>query len=162
MLTIEKDLFSYFDETEFYNTIGEELSKRLEERGFGNQSVFLINYVCNQIRSYIYEHTAKSIFKVYDESDPLDYTLKIGLVEEYSTKLNDTQVLSLKLACIYQADYILNAGSTERMSGISVGDRFISKEDLKSFSVCDISRTFLSNAGLLYSGLGGGMYAWIK
>lgn len=162
MLTIEKDLFSYFDETEYYNTIGEELSKRTEERGFGNQSIYLINYVCNHIRSYIFEHTQKNIYKVYEESDPLDYTLHIGLIQEYSTELKDEQVMALKLACIYQCDYILNAGSTERMNGVSVGNTFLSKQDLKSFAVCDIAHTLLANAGLLYSGLGGGLYAFIE
>ena len=162
MAILDRDDFSYFDETEYYNMIGEDLSKRTEERGFGNQSVFLINYVSNQIRAYIYEHTAKNLYKIYDEKTPNDYQLKLGLTKEYAITLTDEQVKAIKLACIYQCDYILDNGSPERMSGTSVANNFISKQELKEFEVCSISRTLLANAGLLYAGIGGGLYAWIK
>ena len=74
------------------------------------------------------------------------------------------QVEAVQLACIYQADYIIDNGSPERMSGLSISSRtaVLDKRDLVSYEICDIARTELLNAGLLYAGIGGGLNAWIK
>lgn len=161
-MALDRDLYTYFNEDDFANIIGVELSEKLKDRGDGNQSIFLITYVSNQIRSFIYEHTNMNLFKSYDEETPNEYTISIGMTEDYTTELKSSQVNALKMACVYQADYILDSGSTERMNGVAIGDKLVSKQDLKSFEVCSMSYNLLANAGLLYRGIGGGLYAWFN
>jgi hypothetical protein len=155
--------YTYFTNNEYENIIGESISKRVEDRGENMQSLYLIIYVGNLIKNYIFAHTGKHLYKEY-EDDPNVYKLYQGLVRDYTTKLTDEQVRAIKLACIYQLDYILDVGSTERMSGIGAHPKAMgfTKQYLKEFEICSISRQLLANAGLLYSGIGGGVYAWVK
>ena len=92
------------------------------------------------------------------------YILSSNIDIIYEVKLTRDQITALKLACIYQADYILDNGSTERMSAISLVNRSnkYDKADLKEFEICSMSYSLLSQAGLLYQGIGGGVYARTK
>jgi hypothetical protein len=151
-------------ETEIKNIIGEDLSKLIEERGVDNKSIYLVIYVSMLIKQYIEERTQKNLYKEYNEDNPTEYDLYIGLKLDYSLKLNDEMIKAIKVACIYQLDYILENGSAERMSGISINARgmVLDKKALNQFKICDMAHTQLVNKGIIYSGLGGGVNAWIK
>lgn len=154
--------YQYFTDNDFYEIIGEHLEEKLSARAVDNSSSYFITYTSTLIKNRIEEMSAKRLFKE-DASDG-SYELYIGLVKEYAVKLTKEQVSGLILACIYQADYMLENGSTERMSAIGLVNRSnkYSKADLKEFEICSISQNILDNLGLTYMGIGGGVYARIK
>lgn len=165
--------FSLFDDNDFYEIIGEHLNDKLQDRGIDNYSTYFITYTSVLIQSYIRQYTGLNLYKEYDESDPNDYELTLALSKKvkddkvdyvYGTKLTDTQIELLKLACVYQADYIIDNGSTERMTAMGMINRSnkYDKKDLHEFEVCSVSHDLLANAGLLYQGMGGGVYAKLK
>ena len=155
--------YQLFDSTDFKNIIGKDLNSVLssEGTGKGNEAETFITYVSTFVKNYIAEHTGKHLFV---QRTPEGFIFKLGRTSGTAYKLRPEQVEALQLACIYQADYILDNGSPERMSGLSISSRtaVLDKKDLVSYRMCDISRSELLNAGLLYAGLGSGVDAWIK
>ena len=154
--------YQYFTDNDFYEIIGEHLEEKLSARAIDNSSSYFITYASTLIKNRIEEMSAKRLFKE-DNADG-SYELYIGLIKDYAVQLTKTQVSGIVLACIYQADYMLDNGSTERMSAIGLVNRSnkYNKADLKEFEVCSISQNILDNLGLTYMGIGGGMYARIK
>lgn len=154
--------YQYFTDNDFYEIIGEHLEEKLSARAVDNSSSYFITYTSTLIKNRIEEMSAKRLFR----EDKIDgtYDLYIGLIKEYSVKLTKEQVSGIILACIYQADYMLENGSTERMSAIGLVNRSnkYNKTDLKEFEICSISQNILDNLGLTYMGIGGGVYARIK
>ena len=154
--------YQYFTDNDYYEIIGEHLDDKLSARSIDNSSSYFITYTSMLIKNRIEEMSAKRLF----EEDNADgsYDLYIGLLKEYSVKLTKDQLSGIVLACIYQADYMLENGSTERMSAIGLVNRSnkYNKSDLKEFEICSISQNILDNLGLTYMGIGGGMYARIK
>lgn len=158
---MDRTEYQYFTDDEFYEIIGEHISSKLEDRTYDDSASYFITYTSLLIKTRIEEMTAKRLFK---EVNNTDYDLYLGLVQQYAVKLTDEQKSALKLACILEADYIIENGSSERMSAIALVNRSnkYSKEDLKSFEICSVSQNLLDNMGLTYQGLGGGLYARIK
>jgi hypothetical protein len=229
--------FMLFNENDFNNIIGEQLSVVLEDRGINGYPEYFMTYVSLQIANHIREYTSLNIYKEYSEENPDDYNAYLGLANhketysgkiinatvipntvEYSkdwlyldkevekeedrvpvageiynvksiknsyfvwypssekyvrvnppyitfcTELTPSQVEMIKLACVYQADYIIDNGSTERMTAMGMVNRSnkYNKADLHEFEICSMSHMLLANAGLLYAGIGGGVYAKIK
>lgn len=166
--------FTLFDEDDFYQIIGEQLDDKLKDRGIDNYSTYFITYASVLIQSHIREYTSLNIYKEYNEATPNDYTAHLALARHtkedgtykytYDVKLTEEQVEMLKLACVYQADYMIDNGSTERMTAMGMVNRSnkYDKNDLHEFEVCSVSHNILATAGLLYQGIGGGVYARIK
>lgn len=154
--------YQYFTESDFYEIIGEQLANRLSERTSDQSASYFITYTSILIKNRIEEMSAKRLFK--DDNSDGSYEMSIGLIKEYSTELTKEQIAGIKLACIYQADYMLDNGSTERMTAIGLVNRSnkYDKKDLKEFEICSVSQTILDNLGLTYMGIGGGVYARIK
>lgn len=154
--------YQYFTESDFYEIIGEQLANRLSERTYDQSASYFITYTSILIKNRIEEMSAKRLFK--DDNSDGSYEMSIGLIKEYSTELTKEQITGIKLACIYQADYMLDNGSTERMTAIGLVNRSnkYDKKDLKEFEICTVSQTILDNLGLTYMGIGGGVYARIK
>ena len=102
----------------------------------------------------------------YIVDDDGNWSVVIGEHYEYmyEVSLTPEQIETIKLACVYQADYIIENGSTERMTAMGMVNRSnkYNKADLHEFEICSMSHMLLANAGLLYAGLGGGVYAKIK
>lgn len=160
-MPLQSQNYTLFKDTDFKNIVGRNLNSILSSEGDGNPSERFITYVSIFIKNYIAEHTGKHLYK---ETTPEGFILKLGRTKETAYKLTDAQVEAVQLACIYQADYIIDNGSPERMSGLSISSRtaVLDKRDLVSYKICDIARSELLNAGLLYAGIGGGLNAWIK
>lgn len=156
--------YKLFTEAEFQTVIGKSLNDILSNESLGLNSTYFINYVCLDILSYIEEHSGRKLYKEISPTDNTDYDLYYGFKRSTAIKLSEEAKEAVKLACIYQADYIIDNGSTERMNGIFTGMRSgsISKQLMKEFEICDICRRKLTNAGLLYAGIGVGTNAWFK
>jgi hypothetical protein len=170
---LDKNDFTLFNENEFNNIIGDPLSVILEDRGINGYPEYFITYTSLQIANHIREYTSLNIYKEYNQeySDDYDAYLALARHEEdgeykytFGIKLKPEQIEAIKLACIYQADYIIDNGSTERMTAMGMVNRSnkYNKADLHEFEICSMSHMLLANAGLLYQGLGGGLYAKIK
>lgn len=244
---LDKNDFTLFNENDFNNIIGEQLSVVLEDRGINGYPEYFITYVSLQIANHIREYTSLNIYKEYNEENPEDYKLLLALskysipekiigrkysysdvlslngvhykvattltdghylitnndlilgrvnpqnltieftngdkfnyiVDDngtwiitidahtgymYDISLTKEQITAIKLACVYQADYIIDNGSTERMTAMGMINRSnkYNKKDLHEFEICSMSHTLLSTAGLLYAGIGGGVYAKVK
>ena len=234
---IDKNDLMLFNENDFNNIIGEQLSVVLEDRGINGYPEYFMTYASLQIANHIREYTSLNIYKEYNEADPNDYYAYLGLAnnkETYSGKIIDATIIPnteeyskgwlylnkpvekeedrvpvageiynvkslknsyfvwspaiekyvrvkppyitfcieltpaqidiVKLACVYQADYIIDNGSTERMTAMGMINRSnkYNKKDLHEFEICDMAHMLLANAGLLYQGIGGGLYAKIK
>lgn len=113
------------------------------------------------------------IYKVLSEGDYKDKLYRYDGVKwievkrrgiSYRIDLTEDQINFLKLACVYQADYIIDNGSTERMTSMGLINRSnkYNKYDMHEFEICSVSHNLLANAGLLYQGIGGGVYAKLK
>lgn len=170
---IDKNDLMLFNENDFNNIIGEQLSVVLEDRGINGYPEYFMTYASLQIANHIREYTSLNIYKEYNEADPNEYDAHLALsrhekdgeyVYTFGIKLNKEQIDIIKLACVYQADYIIDNGSTERMTAMGMINRSnkYNKKDLHEFEICDMSHMLLANAGLLYRGIGGGLYAKIK
>ena len=170
---MERYDYTLFDEDDFYQIIGEHLNDKLQERGIDNYSVYFITYASVLIQSHIREYTGLNLYKEYDEEAPNYYELHLALAKKvkddkteyiYEVKLTEEQINFIKLACVYEADYLIDNGSTERMTAMGMVNRSnkYDKYDLHEFEVCSISHNLLANAGLLYQGMGGGVYAKLK
>lgn len=170
---LERDNFTLFDEDDFYNIIGEHLTDKLQDRGIDNYATYFITYSSILIQSHIREYTGLNLYKEYSEDAPNDYELHLALSRKvkddsveylYECKLTSDQIEMIKLACVYQADYIIDNGSTERMTSMGLINRSnkYNKYDMHEFEICSVSHNLLANAGLLYQGLGGGVYAKLK
>ena len=162
-MTLQRDKYKLFNKTDFSNIIGKDLDEVLANEGTGHNSEYFITYTSLLISQTITSFGGRRLFKIEGRS-PNDFTIKFGRTLDTAVKLSDEQVENLKLACVYQADYMLDNGSPERMSGLSISSRtaVISKEQLSSYSLCDMSYRLLLDAGLLYSGLGANTNAWFK
>lgn len=160
-MALQTKNYTLFEDVDFKNIIGKNLNSILSSEGDGNNADKFITYVSVFIKNYIAQHTGKHLFK---EITPEGFILKLGRTSGTAYKLTAEQVEAVQLACIYQADYIIDNGSPERMSGLSISSRtaVLDKRDLVSYEICDIARAELLNAGLLYAGIGGGLNAWIK
>ena len=171
---IEKNNFTLFSEDDFNSIIGEQLSVILEDRGIDGYPDYFITYTSLQIANHIREYTSLNIYKDYNDENPNEYDAYIALAKHelgngeirytLGTKLTPSQIETIKLACVYQADYIIENGSTERMTAMGMVNRSnkYNKADLHEFEICSMSHMLLANTGLLYAGLGGGVYAKIK
>ena len=159
-MTLQGDKYQLFTKTDFTNIIGKDLDEVLSNEGTGHNSNYFITYTSLLISSFVSAH-GRNLFKV-NGSSPQDFTVKYGVVEDTAKTLNDKQLEKLKLACVYQADYMLDNGSPERMSGLSISSRtaVVSKKELSSYQICDMSYRLLVDAGLLYTGLGANTNAW--
>lgn len=123
------------------------------------------------LQGKVYPDTNKIIL---NNGDEYDYTIDddnnwIVFIEEhyrynFEVRLTEEQIDAIKLACVYQADYIIDNGSTERMTAMGMVNRSnkYDKMDLHEFEVCSVSHNILATAGLLYQGIGGGVYAKFK
>ena len=160
-MELNKNNYKLFTVAEFQNIIGKNLNDILSNESLGLNSDYFITYVCVQVMSYIEEHSGRKLYKEISPTDSNDYDLYYGFKRSTALKLSESTIEKIKLACIYQADYIIDNGSTERMSGIFVRGG-ASKYSMKDFEVCEICRRFLSNAGLLYAGIGVGTNAWFE
>lgn len=156
--------YRLFTEAEFQTVIGKSINEALSNESLGLNSTYFINYVCFDIMSYIEEHSGRELYKEISPTDNTDYDLYYGFTRSTAVKLSERTKEKIKMACIYQADYFLDNGSTERMNGIFVGMRSgnISKSLMKEFELCESARRVLSNSGLLYAGIGSGTNAWFK
>lgn len=170
---INKEDLILFNTNDFYNIIGEQLSVILEDRGINGYPEYFITYASLQIANHIREYTSLNIYKEYNDINTDNYDAYLALARHendgkytytFGTKLTSEQVDAIKLACVYQADYIIENGSTERMTAMGMVNRSnkYNKADLHEFEICSMSHMLLSNFGLLYSGIGGGVYAKIK
>lgn len=169
---LSKNNYKLFTKADFINMIGKDLDEELANEDVNNASDYLIAYVSNQINAYIMKRTSRRLFKV-DTSTDYDiyygyrnavFTDARGVEHHTGHKLNENQKELLKLACVYQADYIITGGSSERMNGVSLASRtsILKKEELDSYEVCNIAVSMLTEAGLLYAGRGRGAYAWFE
>ena len=165
--------YALFDENDFEQIIGEQLTDKLQDRGIDNYATYFITYVSLLIQSHIREYTGLNLYKEYDDNAPNDYELHLALSRKvkdgeyeylYEVKLTEDQINFIKLACVYEADYLIDNGSTERMTAMGMVNRSnkYDKYDLHEFEVCSVSHNLLANAGLLYQGMGGGLYAKLK
>ena len=221
--------YALFDENDFEQIIGEQITDKLQDRGIDNYATYFITYVSLLIQSHIREYTGLNLYKEYDDNTPNDYELCLGLskqkktiveayiVGDYNTPewlsleeggeplipskkvrykimtdgayknkyygfdgkvwypsdsvdityridLTEDQINFVKLACVYEADYLIDNGSTERMTAMGMVNRSnkYDKYDLHEFEICSVSHNLLANAGLLYQGIGGGLYAKLK
>lgn len=163
-MSLQANNYSLFTDTDFKNIIGKNLNSILSSEGDGNPAGAFITYVSVFIKNYITEQTGKHLFKELKSNSPEGFILKLGRTKGTAFTLTSEQVEAIKLACVYQADYIIDNGSPERMSGLSISSRtaILDKRDLESYKICDISRAELLGAGLLYAGIGSGLNAWIK
>lgn len=157
-MALNADKYKLFTNADFQNIIGRNLEEILENEGSGNNSDYFITYVSNLINNYIKSRSGRSIFKKYNSNSPEDYEAIWGYSENAGFTLNQRQLEALQLACIYQADYIIDNGSSERMSGLSMSGRsgIIAKQQMAEYDICSMSQQLLANSGLLYAGLRGG------
>lgn len=162
MIELNRDDYILFTSSEFERIIGQSLSSKLQDRGSGQEELYFRIYASNLIRSAIMEYTSHILEKKY-EDDPNDYELYLRVRGNLLRKLSRQQIENIKLACIYQADFIIENGSPERMLGVAIGEgQRIDKKHLKEFELSSLALTFLTASGVLYTGLGGGTYEWIK
>ena len=156
-MVLTKAKYMLFTSTDFLNMTGRSLDEEYRSEDVGHSSDFFITYVSLFLNTYILRFSGRRIFKKEDG-------LYWGISEGKSFKLNEDQEEIIKLACVYQADYFLDNGSPERMSGLSVrsGSAVLSKEDMTDYQLCDTSRDLLISGGFLYQGRGAGINAWLK
>ena len=162
-MTLQRTKYQLFTSTDFSNIVGKSLDEVLANEGSGHNSEYFITYTSLLISNFITTFGGRKLFRV-EGSSPNDFKIKFGRTLDTATTLTEEDVEKLKLACVYQADYMLDNGSPERMSGLSISSRtaVISKEQLSSYKICDLSFGLLLEAGLLYSGLGANTNAWFK
>lgn len=164
-MTLFTEDYKLFDTADFKNITGKSLDAILERDSSGNPSDYMIIYTSIFINSYISRLTGgRKIFKTKDTNSPNNYIYSYGFTSNTAFKLTKRQEEALKLACVYQCDYFIDNGSAERISGLSISSRtaVLSKNDLVSYQVCDVTRALLAEAGFLYAGIGSGMNAWSK
>lgn len=164
-MSLNREKYTLFTNTDFINIIGRDLNDVLSNEGIGNNGDYLITYVSNLINMFIKSKSGRGLFKVYDEASPNDYKAIWGYTEKTGVMLSERQIEAIKLACVYQTDYIIDNGSSERMSGLSLVGRsgVIPKHQMEEYEICKMSYNLLLNAGLLYAGLtGGDFYARLK
>lgn len=163
MVELNQEEYMLFTERDFNVITGYNLYEELQDRGIDKPSTYVIIYASNLIMNYIRESTSKNVYKVYDKLDQTKYKIYVGISRERCLKLTNEQIKALKLACIYQLEYILDNGSPERMLGVAISGKGykIDKKSLKEFEISSISQGLLASVGLLYSGLGGNVNVWL-
>ena len=158
-MSLSRSKYKLFDSSDYQNIIGTNLESELYNEGSGNNSEYMSTYTSLFIINTIKERSGITLFVVKDTNSPNKEIFKFGYSEDRAITLPESIVEQIKLACVYQCDYFINNGSSERMSPITIGSGTYT---LKSAALCDMANQILTCSGLFYTGRSGFLNAWFE
>ena len=99
---LDRNNFKLFNDDDFNNIIGENLSVLLEDRGINDYSEYFITYASLQIANHIREYTSLNIYKEYNDINPDNYDAYLALARhENGGKYSYTFGTKLKTRLIH-------------------------------------------------------------